>query len=159
MVARFRFALRGDWPCRGEPGVAEHELAQDFVGAKSVFSRGVDVAAHVEAVLGDVVAGEAAGDLLLGLERADAALAKVVSRPDPKVVSRPDPEVVSRPDRGVASEAEHVGLPVTAELEHLAAGLLLHGVPRPGDAGHAGEAEGDSAAELQFQGLADLAGK
>jgi hypothetical protein len=79
---------------------------------------------------------------LLGLERADAAPA----------------EIVSRPDRGVAGEAEHVGLPVTAELEHLAAGLLLHGVPRPGDAGHAGEAEGDSAAELQFQGLADLAG-
>jgi hypothetical protein len=37
--------------------------------------RGVDVAADVEAVLGDVVAGQAAGYLLLGLEGADAALA------------------------------------------------------------------------------------
>ena len=35
---------------------------------------GVDVAADVEPVLGDVVAGEAAGDLLLGLQGADAAL-------------------------------------------------------------------------------------
>jgi hypothetical protein len=44
----------------------------------SVLAGGVDVAADVEAVLGDVVAGQAAGDLLLGFQRADAALADVV---------------------------------------------------------------------------------
>jgi len=43
-----------------------------------VLAGGVDVAADVEAVLGGVVAGEAAGDFLLGFEGADAALADVV---------------------------------------------------------------------------------
>jgi hypothetical protein len=43
-----------------------------------VLAGGVDVAADVQAVLGGVFAGEAAGDFLLGLERADAALAEVV---------------------------------------------------------------------------------
>jgi hypothetical protein len=43
-----------------------------------VLAGGVDVAADVEAVLGDVVAGEAAGDFLLGFQGADAALADVV---------------------------------------------------------------------------------
>jgi hypothetical protein len=47
---------------------------QDVVGAEAVLAGGVDVAADVESVLGDVVAGEAAGDLLLGLQRADSAL-------------------------------------------------------------------------------------
>jgi hypothetical protein len=39
-----------------------------------VLAGSVDVAADVEAVLGDVVAGQAAGDLLLGLEGPDAAV-------------------------------------------------------------------------------------
>jgi hypothetical protein len=43
-----------------------------------VLAGGVDVAADVEPVLGDVVAGQAAGDFLLGFQRADAALADVV---------------------------------------------------------------------------------
>ena len=70
--------LRGD--CRGwrSPGCAGHELVQDVHGVVSVLSGGVDVAADVEAVLGDVVAGQAAGDLLLGFQRACAALADVV---------------------------------------------------------------------------------
>jgi hypothetical protein len=51
---------------------------QDVHGVVSVLAGGVDVAADVEAVLGDVVAGQAAGDLLLGFQRADAALADVV---------------------------------------------------------------------------------
>ena len=76
--AIFGLALRGDRLCRGKPGVAEHELVQDLVGAEAVLAGGVDVAADVEAVLGDVVAGQAAGDLLLGFQRADAALADVV---------------------------------------------------------------------------------
>jgi hypothetical protein len=58
--------------------VSEHELFQDFEGAEAVFPGGVDVAADVEAVLGDVVAGQAAGYLLLGFQGADAALADVV---------------------------------------------------------------------------------
>jgi len=48
---------------------------QDVHGVLAVLARGVDVTADIEAVLGDVVAGQAAGDLLLGFQRADAALA------------------------------------------------------------------------------------
>jgi len=43
-----------------------------------VFAGGVDVASDVEPVLGGVFAGEAAGYLLLGLVRPDAALADVI---------------------------------------------------------------------------------
>lgn len=43
----------------------EHELLQGFEGAGAVFPGGVDVAADVGAVLGDVVAGQAPADLLL----------------------------------------------------------------------------------------------
>src|SRR5487761_1418530 len=66
--------LRGESLCGWLPGAAEHELGQDFHGAASVLAGGVDVAADVEAVLGGVVAGEAAGDVLLGFQGADAAL-------------------------------------------------------------------------------------
>ena len=66
--------LRGDRPGRWQPGVPEHELVQDVVGAEAVLAGGVDVAADVEPVLGDVVAGEAARDLLLCFQGADAAL-------------------------------------------------------------------------------------
>src|ERR1700729_825223 len=97
--------LRGDRPGWGKPGVPEHELAQRFVGAEAVLSGGVDVPADVEAVLGDVVAGQAAGDFLLCFHGADAALA----------------DVVRRPDAGVSAEPEDVGRAVPAELEHLAA--------------------------------------
>jgi hypothetical protein len=38
---------------------------QDVHGILAVLARGVDVAADIKAVLGDVVAGQAAGDLLL----------------------------------------------------------------------------------------------
>ena len=51
---------------------------QDVHGVMSVLAGSVDVAADVEAVLGNVVAGQAAGDLLLGFQGADAALADVV---------------------------------------------------------------------------------
>jgi hypothetical protein len=51
---------------------------QDVHGVLAVLAGGVDVAADVEPVLGDVVAGQASGDLLLGFQRADAALADVV---------------------------------------------------------------------------------
>ena len=44
----------------------------------AVLAGGVDVAADVEAVLGGVFAGEAAGDFLLCLGGADAALADVI---------------------------------------------------------------------------------
>ena len=75
MVARSLIALlRGDRLGWGQPGIAEHELVQDVVGAEAVLAGGVDVASDVEPVLGDVVAGQTAGDLLLGLQRADAAL-------------------------------------------------------------------------------------
>jgi hypothetical protein len=51
---------------------------QDVHGVAAVLAGGVDVAADVEAVLGDVVAGQAARYLLLGFQRADAALADVI---------------------------------------------------------------------------------
>ena len=70
----FGCALRGDRLCWRLPGGAEHEVAQDGESAPAVLAGGVDVAADVEAVLGNVVAGQAAGDLLLGFQRADAAL-------------------------------------------------------------------------------------
>ena len=48
-------------------------------------------------------------------------------------------------------EPEHVGLPVAAEFEQLAAGLLPDLVLRAGDAGDGGQADGDGAAELGLQ--------
>ena len=66
--------LRGDRLGWGQPRITEHELLEDFVGAEAVLAGGVEVAADIEPVLGDVVAGQAAGDLLLGLQGADAAL-------------------------------------------------------------------------------------
>ena len=51
---------------------------QDVHGVLAVLAGGVDVTADIEAVLGDVVAGQAAGDLLLGFQRPDAALTDVV---------------------------------------------------------------------------------
>jgi len=48
---------------------------QDVHGVLAVLAGGVDVTADVEPVLGDVVAGQAAGYLLLGFQGADAALA------------------------------------------------------------------------------------
>jgi hypothetical protein len=53
-------------------------LSEDFECAEAVFPRGVDVAADVEAVLGDFVAGQAAADLLLCFQGANAALTEVV---------------------------------------------------------------------------------
>ena len=66
-------------PCaRGRlPGAAGEDAAQDGHDVLAVLAGGVDVAADVEPVLGGLFAGEAPGDLLLGLQRADAALADV----------------------------------------------------------------------------------
>ena len=60
--------------CWRLPMGAEHELVEDVHGAEAVLAGGVDVAADVEAVLGDVVAGQAAGDFLLGFQGADPAV-------------------------------------------------------------------------------------
>ena len=46
---------------------AGHEAMQDGQDVLAVFAGGVDAAADVEPVLGGVFAGQAAGDLLLGL--------------------------------------------------------------------------------------------
>ena len=50
---------------------------QDVHGVASVLAGGVDVAADVEAVLGNVVAGQAAGDLLLCLQGLAGELARL----------------------------------------------------------------------------------
>ena len=115
---------------------------QDFHGVLAVLAGGVDVASDVEAVLGDDVAGQTAGGLLLGFQWADAALREVVRGPDP----------------GVGGEAQHIVLAVTAEFEQFAAGLLPYGGLRAGNAGHSRQADGDGAAELQIKRLADLGG-
>jgi hypothetical protein len=70
--------LRGECLYWRSPGLAEHEAVQDVHGVPAVLAGSVDVASDVEPVLGDVVAGQAAGYLLLGFQRADAALADIV---------------------------------------------------------------------------------
>src|SRR5512132_1183297 len=133
--AGFWLGLRGECLCGWPPGFAEHEVVQDVHGVLAVLAGGVDVAADVEPVLGDVVAGQAARYLLLGFEGADAALA----------------DVVRGPDAGVPGEADHVAAAVTAEFEQFAAGLLLNAVLRPRDAGNAREPGEDGVPELVLQ--------
>ena len=70
----FRLVLWGECLCGRVPGSAEHKVVQDVHGVLAVLAGGVDVAADVEAVLGNVVAGQATGDLLLGFQGANAAL-------------------------------------------------------------------------------------
>ena len=108
----------------------------------AVLAGGVDVAADVEAVLGGVVAGQPAGDLLLGLVRPQSGLA----------------DVVRGPHAGVGGESQDVGFAVAAELQHVQAGMLPGGVLRARDAGHVGQGDGDRAAELLLEGLADGCG-
>jgi hypothetical protein len=48
------------------PGVAGEGVVEGAQGVVAVFAEGVEVAADVEAVLGDVFAGESAGNFLLG---------------------------------------------------------------------------------------------
>jgi hypothetical protein len=104
---------------RAAARVAGHHIAQDGEDVLAVLAGGVDAAADIEPGLGGVVAGELAGDLLLGPQGPDAALA----------------DAAGGPDRGVAAEAEHVILPTAAELQQVAARALGGGVLRPGDAG------------------------
>ena len=137
MVVRVAFALRRDRLGRGHPGMPEHELLQDFEGAGAAFPGGVDVAADVEAVLGDVVAGQVPADLLLCFQGADSALRDVAGRPYGRA----------------GGEAGHVGFPVPAELRHLPPGLLLHGGPRPGHARHRRQAERDAAELARLAGM------
>ena len=57
----------GQWWLPGFPGEGVADAGQDV---DAVFAHGVDVAADVEAILGDDLAGQPPGDLLLGLGRA-----------------------------------------------------------------------------------------
>lgn len=66
--------LRGECLYGRSPGPSEHEVVRDVHGALAVLAGGVDVASDVEPVLGDIVAGQATGDLLLRFQRAHAAL-------------------------------------------------------------------------------------
>src|SRR6266699_5290682 len=115
--AGFWLGLPGECLCRGSPGPAEHEVVQDVHCVAAVLAGGVDVTADVEAVLGDVVAGQAAGDLLLCFQGPDSSFA----------------DVVRGPDAGVLGEQEHVAAAVAAEFEQLAAGLLPGAVLRARD--------------------------
>ena len=62
------------------------------------------------------------------------------------------------PHVGVGGESQDVGFAVAAELQHVPAGMLPGGVLRAGDAGHVGQGDGDRAAELLLEGLADGCG-
>src|SRR5579859_2863650 len=128
----------GRWDGRPPWGTG-HGAAQDFYDVAAVLAGGVDIAADVQAVLGGLFAGEPTGYLLLGLDRADAALADVVGGPDP----------------GVVAEPQDVLLAVAAEFQQIPAGVPGGGVLWPGDAGHAGAAGQDSVAELADQRAAD----
>src|SRR3954471_19669827 len=95
---------------RGEgrwvPGVVGECGADSGHDACAVLADGVDVAADVQAVLGDVVAGQPSGDLLLGLGRAKVALT----------------DVVGGPDLGVEAEPQDVALAVPAEFQQVTPG-------------------------------------
>src|SRR5205085_6533774 len=99
-------------------------------------------AADVEAVLGDVVTGQAAGYFLLCFQGADAALA----------------EIVRGPDAGVLGEQQDVAAAVAAEFQQLAAWFLLRAVLRAGIAGHAGQPGEDRVPELMRQRIPDGGG-
>ena len=62
------------------PRVSGHDGAQHGQDILAVLAGGVDIAADVKPRLGGVLAGEPAGNLLLGLQRPDAAFADVVGR-------------------------------------------------------------------------------
>ena len=139
-----RGGARGQaWPgTGGVQGLPVNRACRTAKTSLAVFAGGVDVAADTEAVLGGVVAGQPAGDLLLGLIRAQSGLA----------------DVVRGPHAGVGGEPEDVGFAVAAEFEHVPAGMLFRAVPGAGDAGHVGQGDGDRAAELLLEGLADGGG-
>ena len=65
-----RLGGRGEW---WPPGVSGEGVADAGQDVDAVFAHGVDVAADVEAILGDDLAGEPPGELLLGFGRAQAA--------------------------------------------------------------------------------------
>lgn len=83
------------------PGVARDGLARWGHDVSAVLAGGVDVAADIESVLGDLFVGEPTGDFLLGLGGSRVAFAEVVCGPDP----------------GVEAETEDVVLTVAAELQ------------------------------------------
>ena len=115
---------------------------QDVHGVLAVLACGVDVAADIEAVLGDIVAGQAAGYLLLGFQGPDSALR----------------DIVRGPDAGVLGEQQHVASAVAAEFQQLVTGLLPGAVLRAGDAGHAGQPGQDGVPELVLQRFPDTGG-
>src|SRR6266536_3381073 len=115
--------------------MAGQGTAQGGHGADAALAGGVDVAADVQPVLSDVLAGQPAGDLLLGLRGAQVALGDVVRGPDPDVEAEPG----------------HVGFPVMAELQQVPAGVLAGGALRAGDAGKVGQPGQDGVAELADQ--------
>src|SRR3712207_5323021 len=103
------------------------------------FADGVDVAGDVEAVLGDLLAGEPSGDLLLGLGWAQVAFADVVRGPDP----------------GVGGEVQDVRFVVAAELQQHPSGGLGGGAAWAGVGPDFAQPDPDGVAELADQRLSD----
>src|SRR5829696_5784934 len=84
------------------PGSAEDGLAQGIHHVAAVFGGGGEVSADSVAVLGSVLAGEAAGDLLLDLGRSQVAFGLVRGGRHLQIVG----------------EAQHVGLAVPPDGPH-----------------------------------------
>jgi hypothetical protein len=63
---------------RRHPRVAGEGVAEGGDGINPVFDRGADVAAQGQPVGGGIIAGEPAGDLLLGLGGPQVALGEIV---------------------------------------------------------------------------------
>ncbi|MDQ3763262.1 MAG: IS3 family transposase [Actinomycetota bacterium] len=124
----------------GRQGVSGDSLAQRGHDVDAVLAGGVDVAADVQAILGDVFAGQLPGDLLLCLGGPEIALADVVRGPNP----------------GIAAEPKNVMLVVGAELQQFPSGTLRGGVARPGHKGYLCRSGLDCLAELCGQFLPDL---
>src|SRR3979409_1097203 len=131
-----RSGWRGD---RWLPGITGEGVADAGDDVGFVFADGVDVAADVEAVLGDGLAGESSGDLLLGLGGSQVAFAEVVGGPDP----------------GVGAEGEDIVFVVVEELQQGPAGWLGGGAAWAGVGSDFGEDAPDGAAERADQRVSD----
>ncbi len=119
------------------PRVAGEGGVEGGKGVAAVFADGVEIASDVEAVLGGVLAGESAGDLLLGFGGSQVALTEIVGGPDP----------------GVGGEPQDVGFVVAAEFQQVSPGWLFGGVFWAGDARDLGQANPDGVTEFTDQGF------
>ena len=119
-----------------QPGSAENRVVEGLHRVVSVLDRGGQVAADPVPVFGAGLAGEAPGDLLLGLGRPQVAFGLVVGGRNAQVVG----------------EAQHVGFAVAQHLQHQA-GLAFTGAVAV--AGGVGQPDLHTVGEFLDQRVAD----